>query len=135
MTALHTITLEKPAVVYGALPAILATADKGSVITRDYAVNILLSLCSLKQYADKAFPLFIEQLLESPTNQLPMYAEKALPVINDTNKALFIKTLSARLGEIEKDTKRIRVEKVIKKCVENDSRCLYMKMVYWQGIC
>ncbi|AXY77380.1 hypothetical protein D3H65_26865 [Paraflavitalea soli] len=115
MTALSTITLEKPKEVYAALPRILDAADKGSVITKDYAVNILISLCSLKPYTDKAFPLLIEQLLNSPTNQLPMYAEKALPIITDKNKALFIKTLTSRLGDIEKDTKRIRVEKVIKK--------------------
>ncbi len=44
-----------------------------------------------------------------------MYAEKAIPVINDKNKTLFIKTLASRLNDIEKDTKRKRVEKVIKK--------------------
>lgn len=115
MTALSTVTLESPKVVYAALPKILEAADKGSVITKDYAVNILINLCSLKPFADMAFPLLIEQLLNSPTNQLPMYAEKALPIINDKNKALFIKTLTSRLGDIEKDTKRIRVEKVIKK--------------------
>lgn len=117
MTALHAITPEKPAVVYAALPAIIASADKGSVITKDYCVNILIQLCSIKQYADKVFPLLIEQLLSSPTNQLPMYAEKAMPVINDKNKGLFIKTLTARLDDIDKDTKRKRVEKVIKKFI------------------
>lgn len=115
MTAIHTITLESPAIIYAALPKIVAAADKGSVITKDYAVNILIKLCSLKQYAEKTFPLLIEQLLSSPTNQLPMYAEKAMPIINDKNKEFFIKTLSSRLDDIEKDTKRKRVEKVIKK--------------------
>jgi lipoate-protein ligase A len=56
-----------------------------------------------------------ERLTKSPTNQLPMYAENTLPVIDETNKAAFIKTLQSRLADIEKDTKRIRVEKVIKK--------------------
>lgn len=115
MTTLSAVTLVDPKVVYAALPKILEAADKGSVITKDYAVNILIDLCSLKPYADKTFPLLIEQLLNSPTNQLPMYAEKALPIIHDKNKAFFIKTLTSRLDEIEKDTKRIRVEKVIKK--------------------
>lgn len=43
-----------------------------------------------------------------------MYAENALPVINPPYTNLFLQTLSARLGEIDKDSKRIRVEKVIK---------------------
>jgi len=115
MTAINTITLENPKVVYGSITKIVAAADKGSVITKDYAVNILITLCSLKPYADNAFSLLNEQLLQSPTNQLPMYAEKAIPIINDSNKKTFIKTLTSRLDDIEKDTKRKRVEKVIKK--------------------
>lgn len=115
MTAINTITLENPKVVYGSLTKIIEAADKGSVITKDYGVNILIKLCSIKQYADNAFSLLFEQLLTSPTNQLPMYAERAMPIINDKNKALFIKTLTSRLDDIEKDTKRKRVEKVIKK--------------------
>ena len=90
-------------------------ADKGSVITNDHCVNILIKLGATKEYADNAFSLLNERLLKSPTNQLPMYAENAMPIINDKNKTIFINTLTSRLGEIEKDTKRIRVEKVIKK--------------------
>jgi len=115
MTALNTITLENPKIIYAGLTKIITAADKGSVITTDHCVNILIKLCSVKQYADSAFSLLIEQLLNSPTNQLPMYAEKAMPIINDKNKKLFIKTLTSRLDDIEKDTKRKRVEKVIKK--------------------
>ncbi len=115
MTALDAITLENPEAIYLTLAKIVDITDKGSVITKDHGINILIKLCSVKQYADHAFTLLIEQLARCPTNQLPMYAENATPIINDTNKALFIKTLSSRLGDIEKDTKRKRVEKVIKK--------------------
>ncbi|MDF2189951.1 hypothetical protein [Paraflavitalea sp. CAU 1676] len=115
MTALSAITLENPKEIYAALPAILEAADKRSVITKDHAVNILINLYSVKKYQDDAFPLLIELLVSSPVNQLPMYAEKAMPVILDKNKALFIKTLQSRLDDIDKDTKRKRVEKVIKK--------------------
>jgi len=89
------------------------------VITKDYAVNILIRLCSVKQYAEEAFQLLIEQLSNSPDNQLPMYAERAIPIINNNNKKLFIKTLSERLSDIDKDTKRKRIEKVIKKVSGN----------------
>ena len=50
-----------------------------------------------------------------------MYAENALPVINDKTKAVFIATLTSRPSEIEKDSKRIRVEKVIKKLSKQNS--------------
>ncbi len=115
MTALGTITNERPKEIYTILPTILEVADKGSVITKDHAVTILIKLCATKNYADGAFTLLIEQLLKSPTNQLPMYAERAVPVVNEKNKTLFVKTLTSRLNDIEKDTKRKRVEKVIKK--------------------
>ena len=115
MTALNTITLENPKAIYSALTKIIDTANKGSVITRDYGVNILIKLSSIKLYAKNAFSLLIEQLLCSPTNQLPMYAERVMPIINEKNKMLFIKTLNTRLDDIEKDTKRKRVEMVIKK--------------------
>jgi hypothetical protein len=115
MTALDTIALENPKLIYEALGKIIAIADKGSVITTDHCVGILTKLCTVKEYAQNAFSLLIEQLLSCPTNQLPMYAENAIPIINSDNKSKFIKTLSSRLVDIEKDTKRKRVEKVIKK--------------------
>ncbi|HET6227832.1 MAG TPA: hypothetical protein VFF27_16225 [Bacteroidia bacterium] len=118
MTAISSIALEAPKIVNAALPKILAVSDKGSVITKDHAVNILIKLSSIKPYNETAFPLLLKQLSKSPTNQLPMYAEKAMPIINEKNKRVFIKTLSCRLEDIERDTKRKRVEKVIKKFSE-----------------
>lgn len=115
MTAIGTITNDLPKEIFNVLPTILCAADKGSVITKDHAINILLKLCSIKAYSESTFSLLVEQLLKSPTNQLPMYAERSIPIINDKNKTLFVKTLRSRLNDIEKETKRKRVEKVIKK--------------------
>jgi hypothetical protein len=44
-----------------------------------------------------------------------MYAERTLPVISEKYKKDFVKVLSSRLKEIEKESKMKRVEKVIKK--------------------
>lgn len=115
MAAINAVANENLKAVYHALPQIINSADKGSVITNDHCVGILVKLCAKKEYAEDAFSLLNERLLKSPMNQLPMYAEMALPIINAQNKAIFIRTLTARLPEIEKDTKRKRVEKVIKK--------------------
>lgn len=115
MTAIDAITSEVSDIVYPALGKLIDIADKGSVITTDHCVSILIKLCAEKKYADDAFQLLLEQLQSSPTNQLPMYAEQAMPIINNSNKAAFVKALTARLPDIEKDTKRLRVEKVIKK--------------------
>ena len=115
MTALNAIANESPKTIYKALGKIIEVADKGSVITNDNCVGILIKLCSIKEYSEEAFSLLNERLKISPANQLPMYAENALPIINDKNKTTFIKTLQSRLPDIGKDTKRARVEKVIRK--------------------
>jgi hypothetical protein len=44
-----------------------------------------------------------------------MYAENAIPVITEKDKQLFIKTLTSRLDDIDKESKRKRVEKVMKR--------------------
>ncbi|BBI32420.1 sister chromatid cohesion protein PDS5 [Cohnella abietis] len=115
MTALDAIASADPQAVYEALPSIMNTANTGSVITRDHGVSILIKLYSVERYTDQIFPHLIKQLESCPTNQLPMYAENAMPVIHDRDRALFVETLLSRLIEIEKDSKRKRVEKVIKK--------------------
>lgn len=118
MTALNTIVLEKPEIIFKNLAKLVEVAEKGTVITKDNLIAILIKLCAVNRYSENAFDLFNEQLAKYPTNQLPMYAENALPVIHEKNKARFIKTLNARLSEIEKETKRARVEKVIKKLMK-----------------
>lgn len=115
MTTLHAITAEKPDLIYAALPQIISVAEKGSVITYDHCMGILIKLAGTKEYGKNAFSLLLERLMASPVNQLPMYAEQALPVVNKNNQAAFVKVLVSRLEDIEKDTKRKRVEKVIKK--------------------
>ena len=115
MTALSSIVLEIPQTIFNALQTILSAGEKGSVITKDQVVNILIKLCSIEEYKERAFEYLIQQLQTSQTNQLPMYAERAMPIINQQNKQIFIMTLNARMNEIEKETKRKRVEKVINK--------------------
>jgi len=57
----------------------------------------------------------IDELKSCPTNQLPMYAENAMSVIDSKHKSQFVKLLASRLNEIEKESKRKRIEKVLKK--------------------
>ncbi len=115
MTALNCIASLDPKTIYGALSKIIDVGEKGSVITLDHTIAILIKLGSIKQYSENAFALLNEQLKKCPTNQLPMYAENAIPIINAKNKSVFVKTLTSRLDDIEKDTKRKRVEKLMRK--------------------
>lgn len=114
MTALDAIVITEHKGVYGLLARILAIADGGSVITKDHAVGILVKLASLKQYADSCVPLLLEQLMKSPNNQFPMYAEKSLAVINKNNRKRFEEVMTNRVEGLEKESQKKRVIKVLK---------------------
>lgn len=115
MTALDSITAQEPKGVYGLLARALEAADSGSVITRDHAVGILVKLGTLKQYADECMPLVVEQLLTCPNNQLPMYAEMSLALVNDKNKPALQKVMTRRLAGLEKESQKKRVANVLKR--------------------
>jgi hypothetical protein len=115
MTALSGIVAENAALIYDAIAKIVAVADKGTVITKDHAVNILVQLGAIAQYNETAVVLVMEQLLTAPENQFPTYAEKAAPIIQAAHKAAFLNILTDRLPGITTGTKKKRVEKLIKK--------------------
>jgi hypothetical protein len=115
MTALDSITLKNPEMIYTALPTIIRVSNSASVIARDHAVSILTKMATLGKYKKTAFKLLIDQLKSCPTNQLAMYAENAIQVVDIDNKKIFRDTLSSRLKGVEKLSKRRRVEQVIKK--------------------
>lgn len=114
MTALDQLCSSIPKEISNGLAKIIAAADKGSVIVKDHAVGILIKLTADKAMAAQAIPLLLDQMRTCPTNQLPMYAEQALPMAKPFAEELK-KLLTSRLDEIEKESKRKRVEKVIKK--------------------
>lgn len=115
MMALDWIASSQVEKIHANLDKIIVAANQASIIAKDHAVNILIKLCKTKIYQTKAFAQLIKQLETCPTNQLPMYAENALVIINTNNKLNFAVTLNQRIAEIEKESKRKRVEKVIGK--------------------
>ena len=115
MHALDTIADADIKSVYKNLSLIIDAADKGSVITRDHAVGILIKLMKEKKYKLDAFELLKEQLKKAPVNQLAMYAERASGVIDEKLVPDFIKILTKRLPELEKESQKRRIEKAMKK--------------------
>lgn len=115
MTALDCIAAINPKGIYKHLPKILDIAEKGSVITKDHGVGILTKLAGEKAYADTALILLLDVMKIAATNQLPKYAEDAIPVIVDKYKKDFVKVFTVRLDDFEKETKKARLQKVIKK--------------------
>lgn len=115
MIALDYIALVNPSRIHKQLGKIMMASDKGSVITKDHAIGILIKLAGEKKSAKDALALLLAQLRSCATNQLPMYAENARAVIPDRSKQDFIRVLTARLGDLERESARRRVEKVIAK--------------------
>jgi HEAT repeat protein len=115
MTALHAIAPIKPKEMRELLPALSDVAEKGSVITRDQFVSILVKLMLADKKNEDLFALIIEQLKNCPPNQLPMYAEMALPIVPSAEKESFKETLNNRMNDLEKASKKLRIEKVLKK--------------------
>jgi hypothetical protein len=114
LQAIETITALQPDAVLTQLPAILAAADKGSVIAKDKAMAILVKL-SAAGHGLKALPLLLDRLEGAAPNQFPMYAEETLPVIDAAHRKRFITILETRLSGIEAPAKRERVEKVLRR--------------------
>jgi len=114
MYALDSIASVSPAEIFSILPAISKAIDKGSVITIDGGVSILAKLAAIKEYSDTTFPLLAEQLKRCPAKQLPMYAEKSAKAINSGNKNQFISMIKERYSEMERDTQKKRLDKVLK---------------------
>lgn len=115
MTALDCIAAINPNGIYKHLNTILDIAEKGSVITKDHAVGILTKLSKEKKYADDTLILLLDIMKTAATNQLPKYAENAVSVITEKHKKDFVKILSGRLNDVETETKKVRLQKVIKK--------------------
>lgn len=115
MTAIASFTALEQTWVYQNLSQIMEACDKGSVITRDSTVQILLRLAGTSGYYNDAVRLLFEILLKSPVNQVPMYAERLFPIITGESKEEFASILTARLTDVEKESKRKRINKVLQK--------------------
>lgn len=113
MCALSAIASVKPQEIFEHLAAIMDAAQKGSVITIDHYVKILVVLAEHKEYAETALTLLVDKIKDAAPNQLPTYAENMVPVMTDAFRAAFISTMISRLPDIETETKHKRLEKVI----------------------
>lgn len=115
MTALDAIAAADPAQIQPQLGKIMAAADRGSVIAKDHAVGILIKLAAQDSCRRDALVLLFDMMKCCAANQFPMYAENTMPVISAEYKAEFAALLRSRLDDFDKESKRKRVEKILKK--------------------
>jgi hypothetical protein len=114
LQAIEAVTQLVPETVVVSLPAIVSAADKGSVIAKDKAVQILAKLAAAG-YAEAALPVLLERVENAAPNQFPMYAEAASLVVDAAHRERLARILEARLARIEASAKRVRVEKSLRR--------------------
>ena len=117
MTAVHYIAGVIPEKIYGELDKVLDAADKGSVISKDHAMGVLVELCALKGRKQDMLVLLLDRLRGAADNQFAMYAEMTAGVVDENNKAQFGDILRQRMTELPKESQQKRVAKLLKKIV------------------
>lgn len=115
MTALSSIAPLKQEMLYDAIPLLAPIVDKGTVITRDHYVKILVAIAESSKYNEDAVDLLLEILQTAPENQFPKYAEEVSTVAKGRNRDLLKTIVTDRFQGIEVETKKKRVEKLLKK--------------------
>jgi hypothetical protein len=114
MTAIDTVAERRAATLVAELPAIIAAADKGSVIAKDHCNSILVKLARAG-YGELAVPILVERLRTAAPNQFPTYAEAIAPVLTPETRPGFLVVLKERIGSMMQESKRKRIEKVMSK--------------------
>ena len=114
LTALAKLSDLAPEKVFPHLDEILRAADAGSVIAKDRAIDILVSLAGTATYFGEVMPTIINRLKTSAVNQLPKYAEKTNRLTLPQPEADEVKcVLKGRIHEPMGAAKKKRIEKVI----------------------
>ncbi|MBL7828996.1 MAG: hypothetical protein JNJ57_20345 [Saprospiraceae bacterium] len=115
MTALDAISGANPEQIQVHLAKIIEAADKGSVITKDHAVGILVQLTNHPPYYSDAMALLLDLISPAAPNQFPTYCERAFQAAKPTDKQVLKTIILARLAEFDAGAKRTRLEKLLKK--------------------
>jgi hypothetical protein len=82
------------------LDLLASLAEGQSVIIRDHYVKILAALAQQEEYKSTAIPLLLDEVLKSPTNQLPSYAATTAAVIDKENRNRLKEIITIRLPDV-----------------------------------
>lgn len=114
LRALSTLGTTVPRELSPHLDAILAAADRGSVIAKDGAMKLLSDLNAVPDLNPSVTPVLLERLKQAAVNQVPMYAEFAAPTMADKDLPAFCTIVRNWRDTIPMPAKKKRLEKVLK---------------------
>ncbi|HMG14622.1 MAG TPA: hypothetical protein VK590_04195 [Saprospiraceae bacterium] len=114
MAVIDYLCRKNPDEIFNSLELIMTILDNASVITRDHGVKILVQLAEKDEYYHIVWPLYLEQLESSPTNQFPSYAEWGAEVVRKENNSDLKSIINNKLNELDQASKISRLNKVLK---------------------
>ncbi len=117
MIALHEITPTVSDEIIKHLAVIISAMDRGSVITKDHGVAILIELAKISDdLYQTCFPILLEYVGNAPINQFPTYAIKTVDIAKKEDYMLIRPILTERLEETEAyPAKQKKIIRLLKK--------------------
>ncbi len=113
MTALGTVVSVNSSAVARSTGKILEATKRGSVITQDWGIRVLATLCVKEPAATKQIFPFLVQFLETCSpKDVPRHAESIFPAVSAANKGELLAALDGRLAAL-KPAQAKRVTKLI----------------------
>lgn len=113
LKAIETIAPLRPGEVLSDLGAILAAADRSSVIAKDAAIGILVAIAGAG-HGVAALPVVLSRLEGAAPNQFPTYAEQIGTVVDAPHRPRLVEIVTGRMPE-STGAKRARLEKLLRR--------------------
>jgi hypothetical protein len=114
MIALATIAHLRPEEIGEEIKNVLATVEKGSVITKVWGMRVLAQVAAgAPQHSPLIFPFLLDQLKLCKPRDVPTHTESILPAITAENKAAVLEIIEMRRPEFTAAHEK-RMKKVLK---------------------
>jgi hypothetical protein len=114
MIALGTIAHLHPAEISAQIDTVIATTQKGSVITLVWGVRVLSAVLSkIPSLQDHVLPVLLHILETCLPRDIPTHTESMLPCINPGNKSQELSIIDSRWSECS-PAQQTRLKKVLK---------------------
>ena len=115
MIALSTIATLQPDCIYDRIDDVLEAIDRGSVITVDAGISVLVHLAAANpDYEERMVPILLAHLRTCRPKEVAHHAERAAVAVNTRNRNEFIQVLEGRLEDLS-ETQQTRLRRLLRK--------------------
>lgn len=114
LKAIETVAPLRPHEILAHLDAVLAAADRSSVIAKDATNGILVAIAATGHRMN-ALPILLRRLAGAAPNQFPTYAEQIGTVIEPPYLDQLVEIVERRLPKVAGRAKQARLEKLLRR--------------------